>query len=360
MKRIYLISCLFFFSFNSIAQHNKTTLTVNKRFHDFGTIKEDGGTVQAEFIIKNTGNSNLIIINAEPSCGCTVSDWTKDSILPGKTGKVVATFDPKNMVGIIDKTIGVYTNAKYSSVLVLELRGEVTPRDKSMDDIFPYRVGNLRFDQEMIELGNVPHNASDSGYVVMYNDGQYPIKINNISPLPEGFRIRPVKKIIEPGKEVRLYASIDAYTLKDFGPFNKAFRLYTDDPQYSEKPLYLFGHVSYNFGKMSKKALKKAPRIKLDRTSHDFGEQAMGAYVTTDFTVSNNGKNPLKILAVKAQCSCTTASIDKSELLSNESTKLHIKFDLLGHAGLLQKPVTLYTNDPKNPTIDVVVRAMLF
>lgn len=353
------VFCVFYFAV-AFSQPNRTTLVVDKRSHDFGTIKEDGGKVKAVFVFKNTGKKNLIILNAEPSCGCTVGEWTKDSIPPGKTGTVTAIFDPKNMVGIIDKTIGVYTNAMYSSVIVLELHGEVVPRDKSLADVFPYRVGNLMFDKEMIELGDVPHNASDSAYVVMYNDGQYPIKINNITPLPAGFRIRPAQNTIEPGREVRLYASVDANAMNVFGPFNKTFRLITDDPDYAEKPLYLFGHVQYNFGKLSKKDLKDAPRIFIEPAEKDFGDQQAGSYVQTSFKISNKGKNELKILSLNAQCSCTTPTIDRNVIAPGETANLTVKFDLLGHAGVLQKPVTLYTNDPKNPTINVLLKARLF
>ena len=146
MKNIFFALLLLSIPFLSYSQTTKTTLEVDKRFHDFGKIKEDGGKVKAIFTFKNTGTTDLIILNAEPSCGCTVGEWTKEPIAPGKTGTVTAIFNPKNIIGIIDKTIGVYTNAQYSKVIVLELRGEVVPRDKTMDDIFPYRVGNLMFD----------------------------------------------------------------------------------------------------------------------------------------------------------------------------------------------------------------------
>jgi len=360
MKYSSLLFAFLFITQISYAQPKRTTLVVDKRYHDFGTIKEDGGKVKAVFVFKNTGDKNLFILNAEPSCGCTVGEWTKDSIPPGKTGTVTAIFDPKNMVGIIDKTVGVYTNAMYSSVIVLELRGEVIARDKSLSDVFPYRVGNLMFDREMIEMGDVPHNATDSAYLVMYNDGQYPIKINNITNLPKGFKIRPEKSVIEPGREVRLYATISPNAVNDFGPFNKAFRLLTDDAEYSEKPLFLFGHIKYNFGKLSKKDLSAAPKIDLDNTIKDFGEQQVGTFVTTTFKITNKGKNELQILSLKAQCSCTTPSIDKNTLKTGESAVLTVKFDLLGHAGVLQKPVTIYTNDPKNPTLDVLVKAKLY
>lgn len=360
MKHTFLALILLFSCTYSFSQASKTTLEVDKRFHDFGKIKEDGGKVRAVFTFKNTGTTNLVIQNAEPSCGCTVGEWTKEPIPPGQTGTVTAIFDPKNMIGIIDKTVGVYTNAQFSKVVVLELRGEVIPRDKTMDDIFPYRVGNLMFDKDMVELGDVLNNKKDSAFIVMYNDGQYPIKINNISTLPEGFKVRGEKNAIEPGEEVRLYVTVDGNSLHDFGPFNKTFRLITDDPEYAEKPLFLLGNLKYNFGKLSKKELKAAPKFSINSTEKDFGSQAAGSFVSTTFTITNKGKEDLKILSLKAQCHCTEPSIEKTVLKKGESTVLTVKFDLLGHAGNFQKPVTIYTNDPKKPTVDIVVKALLY
>ena len=349
-----------FITCSVFAQDTKTTLEVDKRFHDFGKIKEDGGKVRAVFTIKNTGTNDLIIQNAEPSCGCTVGEWTKEPIAPGKTGTVTAVFDPKNLIGIIDKTIGVYTNAKFAKIVVLELRGEVVPRDRTMDDIFPYRVGNLMFDKEQLEFGDVPNDRKDSAFIVIYNDGQYPIKINSISPMPSGYKIRVEKNTIEPSQEVRLYVTIDGSQFSFLGLFNKTFKLFTDDPEYADKPLSVIGKIKYSFGKLSKKEMKMAPKVVVLENEKDFGLQASGSFVTTTFTIVNKGKSDLKILSINAQCYCTEASVDKNLLKPDESAILTVKFDLMGHVGTLQKPITIYTNDPKKPTIDVVVKATLY
>ncbi|MCC6722080.1 MAG: DUF1573 domain-containing protein [Bacteroidia bacterium] len=360
MKNKILLITLVLVSININAQKAKTTLIVDKRFHDFGKIKEDGGKVTAVFTFTNTGNSNLLIEKVEPSCGCTLGEYTKEPIPPGKTGTVTAIYNPKNQIGIIDKTVGVYTNAYYASIVVLELRGEVIPRDKSMSDIFPYRVGNMMFDKEIAELGDVFHNVSDSAYIVMYNDGQYPIKINNVSVLPKGYRVYPSKNVIEPNEEAKLFVVIEANTIKDFGVFNKNFRLLTDDQEIAEKPLMMLGNLKYNFGKLSKKDKKAAPKFKIDKKEYDFGDRQIGLIVENTFTITNNGKNNLEILALKSQCSCTKASIDKYTIKKGEQAKLTITFDLLGHAGITQKPVTIYTNDPKNPIVDIIVKANLY
>ena len=51
-----------------------------------------------------------MISNVTTSCGCTVADWTKEPIAPGKTGIVSSTFDAK-AIGRFQKSVGIYCNA---------------------------------------------------------------------------------------------------------------------------------------------------------------------------------------------------------------------------------------------------------
>jgi hypothetical protein len=44
-------------------------------------------------LFTNTGSTPLVISNVRGSCGCTVTDYTKEPIAPGKTGNVKATFN---------------------------------------------------------------------------------------------------------------------------------------------------------------------------------------------------------------------------------------------------------------------------
>ena len=69
-----------------------TTMTFNKTVHDFGTI-EEGETVQTTFTFTNTGQADLIIVDARGSCGCTVPNYPKNTpIAPGATGEILGQF----------------------------------------------------------------------------------------------------------------------------------------------------------------------------------------------------------------------------------------------------------------------------
>ncbi len=59
---------------------------------DFGKIKQ-GVPAKGTFIITNISKEPLIIEQANPTCGCTISDYTKEPIAPGKTGIIVATYN---------------------------------------------------------------------------------------------------------------------------------------------------------------------------------------------------------------------------------------------------------------------------
>ena len=94
--------------------------------HDFGTIKE-GQKVSYTYKFKNTGDAPLIIQNAQPSCGCTVPEWTKEPIPVGGSGYVKAEFDSNGKTNIQNKTITVTANT-WPKVSTLRFAAMVTPK----------------------------------------------------------------------------------------------------------------------------------------------------------------------------------------------------------------------------------------
>ena len=105
MKNVLIIA-LALFSTTAFAQKKADDVAKFKvETYDFGKIKQNV-PVTATFEVTNVGNEPLIIDQAQPSCGCTVSDYTKAPIAPGKTGTIKATFNAAAM-GPINKQITV-------------------------------------------------------------------------------------------------------------------------------------------------------------------------------------------------------------------------------------------------------------
>ena len=95
--------------------------------YNFGEIQQ-GESVTHDFILKNTGEADLIISAAKGSCGCTVPTWPREAIAPGTTAEIGVKY-ATNRVGKFTKTITLTTNASKKPV-ILTIKGEVNPAPK--------------------------------------------------------------------------------------------------------------------------------------------------------------------------------------------------------------------------------------
>ncbi|MFD1873127.1 DUF1573 domain-containing protein [Hymenobacter bucti] len=91
--------------------------------YDFGSIKQ-GDVVDHVFKFKNTGTQPLVISNVQASCGCTIPDWTKEPVGPGKMGMISAKFNSAGKMGMQTKVLTIESNAAAGAATV-SLVGEV-------------------------------------------------------------------------------------------------------------------------------------------------------------------------------------------------------------------------------------------
>ena len=119
MKKIFfVIGLLFSFAIISNSQTEPTgEITFEKTTQEFGDIKQ-GQSVTAVFKFKNTGKAPVILSNVQTTCGCTVPTWTREPIAPGKTAEINATFNSAGKMGMQNKVITVFSNAKNSQTQV--------------------------------------------------------------------------------------------------------------------------------------------------------------------------------------------------------------------------------------------------
>lgn len=99
---------------NGDPNSNLPDIKFDEEIHDFGRITQ-GEKVSYSFKFKNTGKSNLIIASAAGSCGCTVPEYSKEPVLPGKESKIDVVFSSEGKSGFVEKTITVVTNCEPST-----------------------------------------------------------------------------------------------------------------------------------------------------------------------------------------------------------------------------------------------------
>ena len=97
--------------------------------YDFGEI-EQGESVTHDFILKNTGDADLIITAAKGSCGCTVPQWPKNPISKGGEATIKVTFNSAGKSGKQNKTVTLVNNA-IPNTKVITINGNViVPQNK--------------------------------------------------------------------------------------------------------------------------------------------------------------------------------------------------------------------------------------
>ncbi len=97
---------------------------------DFGTISS-GDTAHFKYKFKNTGVTPLFILNTHTTCGCTITDFSRDPVMPGKSGFIDITFSSRSENGAINKKIIVVTNTKNGRYSNLYIRGVIEPVAKN-------------------------------------------------------------------------------------------------------------------------------------------------------------------------------------------------------------------------------------
>lgn len=196
MKNI-LFSILLLLPIFAFSQARTAKISFQKTEHDFGTIKEADGKVSYEFVFTNTGVAPLIITNVDASCGCTTPTWTKTPVMPGKTGSIIAEFNPEN-TRIFSKTITITSNGEPSTV-ILTIKGEVIPKNKSVAELYPQQFGELRTKSKNVPFATLSSAEVKTEKIEVFNESKKAMSIS-FKNVPAHISVKTTPAQIGPGQ----------------------------------------------------------------------------------------------------------------------------------------------------------------
>jgi len=204
MNRRFYLLLLLCFALAATAANAQGVLSFEKETHDFGTIAE-GTQATYEFSVKNVGDQPVIISEVKPSCGCTTPTWTKEPILPGKTGIISAIYNSAGRPGAFLKAITVTSNAE-ATTQVLYIKGEVGPKDlktnysqeqKAMSPRLA--VGNTSY-----SFGKLEKGQKAIAKFRIKNTGRQPLVIQGVKSPCNCVQYRVSEPALKPGQTALL------------------------------------------------------------------------------------------------------------------------------------------------------------
>jgi hypothetical protein len=106
--------------------------------------------------------------------------------------------------------------------------------------------------------------------------------------------------------------------------------------------------------------VEHGPKIKLDKTVHDFGQIGMTTRHNVEFTFTNAGDAPLRVLEIKPCCGTVPSGVRPGqEYAPGESGTLKLRYAAGYYPGPVAQKVHLTTNDPEQKTVTLTLKATI-
>lgn len=357
MKRNLLISSCLVFCISLSAQYAQTKMKVSETEHDFGKFKEEAGRQTYDFTITNTGTDPLVIQNVVASCGCTTPDWTRQPIPAGGTGKVTAIYDPKDRPGPFNKTLSVYSNSK-PEVVVLIIKGEVIPHEKTVEELFTFPVGAVRFESNHMPFTNIKKTEKKIRVMPVINTSNAPVKIE-FAGMQAHLELKANPETLKPGQKGLVEGTYDATKNPGWGNVNDMVKIVLNGVTQENVYYYVSANLVEDFSSLSKGDLENAPVFKVDSTTVNLGKIKGNTQNQVEFKFTNAGKNDLYLRHVRASCGCTAIQQGNQGvgIKPGESSSIRATFNSGSYKGKVTKAIYVYTNDPKNSEVVLMLNA---
>lgn len=324
---------------------------------DLKSIDEANGTVSTVFRFTNIGKGPLTIKEVNASCRCTAPEWTQTPVKTGDSGFVKVTFNPAKLSGAFERTMTVVTDGD-PQVTYLTITGSVNGETAEIIEKYPRMQGSLRFTTYDINFGRVYKDGSDSTGIVIYNPTDKQIQIKGIKTPPH-IRITTKFRSIEPKSILPVSIQYYGNVPDDYGYRVDECLIRTSDDSIPDKVILVTSSLEENFSKLTPDQLKKAPSIQFTTPEIDLGEIKVKSVHTVVYEFVNKGKSDLMIREVSAGCGCTVVNIDNKVVKKGKKGTITVRYSTQSDYDLVNRTVTVITNDPKNTTQTLVLKAKI-
>jgi hypothetical protein len=231
--------------------------------HDFGTINE-GSLAEYEFEFTNTGDQPIEISKVQASCGCTAPSWSKEAILPGKKGRVKASFDSNGRPGPFAKTLSVYSNAK-KTMMLLNIKGYVLAKNESGNtaegnkyeaNTNPKNITppTLKLDRYDFHFGKVESGEKIRQQFNIFNAGRTNLIITALESKCNCITFSLTQGVVAPDQSAILELTLNADKVQTL---EETFIIRSNDPNVPAQEIKLTAEIVANFTKSMFKEKKK-------------------------------------------------------------------------------------------------------
>lgn len=241
MKYAFLLLASVLLGGAAVAQ---PTIKFSEETHDFGEVIE-GKLASYEFVVSNLGTQPLILSNVQASCGCTSPVWSREPIMPGKTGIVKAMYNSAGRPGQFNKSLTITSNAANGTKTVFVKGNVIKKEDKVYTEEQKRTSAKLMIEKGNYKVGKLETGQKGTAKITVSNKGINPLEIDNVTS-PCGCTSFTVSKSqIKAGETAILEVAIAP---KQKGVFKEEISISSSDVNTPNFRVYLEGEAVESLG----------------------------------------------------------------------------------------------------------------
>ncbi len=357
MKQILALTLALCLSiFGLIAQDRNPILTFEKTSHDFGSFPESLGSVTATFKFTNTGNAPLLITRSAASCGCTVPEYPKEPIAPGKGGEIKVTYNAQGRPGNFMKTVWIFTNSTADQRTKLAIKGNVLGKNTSATGVnYRAEIGDLYVKSRYLPMLDVRIGDVKTENILVYNPTDKAMSIS-FTNVPEYVTLKAVPEVLKAGEEGRIEVTFDAEKSADWGLHKCMFNILVNKKAYDNNQIVISADIKEKYKALTNEEYAKAPVVGVENKYLTFEDATSTSQKVVE--IVNKGKSDLLIRKVSSSNDAFTAKVKSNKIRPGKEAEIEITFDpSLAKAKVAKAMVYIVTNDPRSQTTVIDVRA---
>lgn len=322
---------------------------LDKTIHDFGDVTLEQGALKCSFTVKNISEKPVVIYNVVSSCGCTDVKWTREPILPDKTGTITATYSNDEGPYPFDKTLTAYISG-VKKPIILRLRGIVHEKKLSLNELYPIHNGSFALRKTSYNLGNLTQGGQRSDATTVANLGTTPINVTfaNVTP---GLALSVMPNPIPAGSTAKLTYIVTA----DRSRWGK--NLYFATPVVngkSYKPIDIRAFTKEDFSSLTAEEQSNGAQPAFDYSTFHFDKAKRGTVVTATFSYRNLGGRTFHIFKADSETDDITLPETIKDVEPGETGSFSCKLDTSKlSSGDNEVAIILTTNSPLRPVISL-------
>lgn len=323
--------------------------------HDFGVFEETKQPMSCRMHYTNVGDSALLIKRVQPTCGCTVGEYSRAPLAPGDTAFLTLTYTPLDRPGPFSRDVNVYTTGRVRKS-VIAIQGRMIGTEASLSNYYEYRQGHYYLTKNVLPVGEMTRAvANNYANTTLYN-GLNDSIILKVIDCPDHISMQFASERVPQAGATLVAAFYDNVIAPELGFNCDTVTLgavhRADTTAVDTIRLTVTAIVHQDFSTLTKEQLATAPVALLSATMLQPGQ--------TTFTISNSGTDPLEVKRIyNPDGRLTQADCSRRLLKQGEQATISVKAKPApAGTGVYEIPVTVITNDPLHPEQIVTIKEL--